>query len=107
MKFGRIIASAREREGLNQRELAALILKEDGEPISPPYLNDIEHNRRTPSSDHMIEQFAEALDIHPELLYYAARKIPASAYKVKVGEDRVIAAFKAFQGVLLAEKKVN
>jgi transcriptional regulator with XRE-family HTH domain len=107
MKFGRIIASAREREGINQKQLAGRILKEDGRPISPPYLNDIEHNRRTPSSDHMIEQFAEALDIHPELLYYAARKIPASAYKVTAGEDRVIAAFEAFQRVLRADKKVT
>src|ERR1700742_655476 len=100
MTFGRIIADARAREGLTQRDLADLILKEDGNPISAPYLNDIEHDRRTPSSDHMIKQLSEALDLHPELLYFAARKIPASAYKTEVSEDRVIAAFDAFRRVL-------
>jgi len=104
MQFGRIITDAREREGLTQKELAARVLKEDGTSISAPYLNDIEHNRRTPSSDHMIEQFADVLDIHSELLYYAARKIPASAYKFKVSEDRVIAAFEAFQRQLRGDK---
>ena len=44
MTFGRAIATARKEKGLSQKDLAALILKEDGTAISPQYLNDIEHN---------------------------------------------------------------
>ena len=47
--LGRLIASARKDKQLSQKELAALVLKEDGEAITPQYLNDIEHDRRSPS----------------------------------------------------------
>ncbi|HEX8178630.1 MAG TPA: helix-turn-helix transcriptional regulator [Pyrinomonadaceae bacterium] len=67
MQFGDIIQDARVKAELKQKELAARILKEDGKHISAPYLNDIERNRRTPSSDHMIEQFSKVLKIRPEL----------------------------------------
>jgi len=100
MEFGDIIEEARIKAGLNQKQLAARIIKQDGEHISAPYLNDIERNRRTPSSDHMIEQFSEVLEIQPELLYYASGKIPAWAYDHKVNEERVIDAFEAFKRVL-------
>jgi len=97
MQFGDIIQDARVKAKLKQKELAACIIKEDGEHISAPYLNDIERNRRTPSSDHMIEQFSKVLKISPELLYYAAGKIPAWAYDYRVNEERVITAFEAFK----------
>jgi transcriptional regulator with XRE-family HTH domain len=105
--FGKIIIRARKEAGLNQKQLAARIKKEDGEPISPPYLNDIEHDRRTPSSDHMIEQFSRTLQIPAVILYYTARRVPASAYKGKVREERVIAAFEAFQRVLRSDNQVS
>ena len=60
--FGRAIAKARKKKGLSQKELAALIEREAGAPISPQYLNDIEHDRRSPSSDHLVSQFAEDLN---------------------------------------------
>jgi transcriptional regulator with XRE-family HTH domain len=44
--FGEIVAQARKRKLLSQKELAALIKKEDGQSISAQYLNDIERNRR-------------------------------------------------------------
>ena len=97
MQFGNIIQEAREKAELNQKQLAACIIKEDGKHISAPYLNDIERNRRTPSSDHMIEQFSKVLKISPELLYYAAGKIPPWAYDYRVNEECVIAAFEAFK----------
>ena len=49
--FGRAVASARKEKQLSQKELAGLIRKEDGQTITPQYLNDIEHDRRSPSSD--------------------------------------------------------
>lgn len=64
--FGSVIASARKEQRLSQKELAEKILKEDGQPITPQYLNDIEHDRRRPSSDYLVRQFAKVLK-HPEV----------------------------------------
>src|SRR3546814_7067475 len=62
--FGRQISKARKAKALSQKELAAKIMKEeDGTAISPQYLNDIEHDRSSPTSDHLIRQFAELLNI--------------------------------------------
>lgn len=97
MSFGEIIAKTRKDKGLSQRQLASLIKKEDGQAISAPYLNDIEHDRRSPSSDHIIEQFAAALQIESDLLYFAIRRIPPQAYVTPIGEKRIIAAFRALR----------
>ncbi len=52
MTFGLAIAKARKAKGLSQKELAALVVKdEEGGAISPQYLNDIEHDRRSPTLD--------------------------------------------------------
>lgn len=67
--FGRLIASARKSKELSQKELAALVIKEDGEAITPQYLNDIEHDRRSPSSDHIVNQFARVLGLKPGPLF--------------------------------------
>ena len=56
--FGRIIADARKALGMSQKELAARTRKEGGGAISPQYLNDIEHDRRNPPSEYIIEQLA-------------------------------------------------
>jgi hypothetical protein len=45
----------------------------------------------------MIKEFSRALQIPAEILYYVARRVPASAYKNQYNEQRIIAAFKAFQ----------
>jgi len=68
MTFGGTVSEARRRRNLNQRQLAARVIKEDGRPISPQYLNDFEHERRTLSSGHLIEQVAEALGISEYVL---------------------------------------
>ena len=74
--FGRAIAGARKRKGISQKELAATILKEDGMPITPQYLNDIEHDRRSPSSDHLVKQFATVLEIKEDVMYWLADRLP-------------------------------
>lgn len=61
---------------MSQKDLAGLILKEDGAAISPQYLNDIEHDRRNPTSDHLIRQFAVALELSEDMLFFLAGKIP-------------------------------
>ena len=72
MSFGRTITEARKRANLSQRELAARVTKEDGRPISPQYLNDFERDRRTPTSDRLIEQLAQEFGISEYVLYHRA-----------------------------------
>ncbi|SET90780.1 helix-turn-helix domain-containing protein, partial [Oceanicella actignis] len=69
MTFGRAIAKARKAAGLSQKELAARVMKEEGGgSISPQYLNDIEHDRRSPSSSHLIREFSGILNIPEDYL---------------------------------------
>lgn len=98
MTFGSIIVRERRKAELNQKDLAALIIKEDGKPLSPTYLNEIEHGRRIPTSDYLIEEFASVLNIEPPILYFLARKIPDYDITLSQSEDsRVINAFRAFE----------
>ena len=64
--FGGAISEARKAKGWALKDLASRVLREDKEAISPQYLNDIEHDRRSPSSDRMVQQFADALEIDRE-----------------------------------------
>ncbi len=96
--FGRAISEARKNFGLSQKELALKILREDEDPISPQYLNDIEHDRRSPSSDRMVQQFAVVLNIKEDWLYYLAGKFPADVRQQKLSETEVTEAMLAFRG---------
>ena len=97
MTFGQVLAEARKKAGLSQKELAARIKKEDGQSISPQYLNDIEHNRRNPPSDFLIEPFAKTLHTPSEVLYYWAGTLPADVRDVEANEKKVVAAYQAFR----------
>jgi len=66
--FGQSISKAREGLSLSQKELAARMMKEEGGPISPQYLNDIEQDRRSPSSGHLIRQFSGILGLPADYL---------------------------------------
>ena len=61
---------------MSQKELAARIKREEGAPIASQYLNDIEHERRSPPSDQLVKQFAEVLDVDLDCLYYLAPPLP-------------------------------
>ena len=99
--LGQIILEKRKAIRLTQRQAASRIRKPDGKPISAVYLNDIEHDRRSPSSDHLIEQFAKALDIPMEVLYLATRRIPPTYVNIQATDDKkVVDAFEAFQAAL-------
>lgn len=96
--FGRAISQARKKKQWGLKEVCELVRREDGEPISPQYLNDIEHDRRSPSSDRMVTQFAEALDIDPDWLYYLAGRFPEDVRSRKMSEKDVARAMLAFRG---------
>ncbi len=94
--FGQIIAGARYRVGLNLRDAANLIKKEDGEPISYQYLNDLEKDRRNPPVDHLIDEIARVYGISRSYLYLLARRIP-SDFPVIVEELQAEAAYREFR----------
>ena len=101
--FGAAIASARKAKGWNQKELATKILKEEDEqPITPQYLNDIEHNRRSPTSDFLIRQFARVLGIDADALYGLSGLLPEPERKLvkKSTATDVSLAFQAFRRTL-------
>nr|WP_294522548.1 helix-turn-helix transcriptional regulator [uncultured Rhodopila sp.] len=95
--FGQTIAEGRKALGLRQRELAARVIKKDGQPISPQYLNDLEKDRRNPPSDHLMQQFASALGIDPDILFLCAGSFPPDIRSADVPPDQAVEAFKAFR----------
>ncbi len=100
MTFGQTIARARKKRGVSQRELAMRVVKEDGAPISPQYLNDIERDRRNPPGDHLLEQLARALDLDKDYLYFLAGKLPSDMRAGSRNPKQVAEAFKAFRRTL-------
>jgi transcriptional regulator with XRE-family HTH domain len=96
MTFGQILAEARKKLGLSQKELAERIKKEDGEPISPQYLNDIERDRRNPPSEFLITQFAKELKLSKDYVLLAAGTV-STEFKKKLSDSDPLEVEKAFQ----------
>ena len=99
MPFGQIIADARKKLGITQKDLAKRIKKEDGEPISPQYLNDIERDRRNPPSELLISQFAQELKVSKNYLMAAAGTLPEEFRRLVKDSDpeEVDRAFQVFR----------
>lgn len=77
---GQIIREGRIKTGTTQKELAARIMrKEEGreeeKAITPQYLNDIEHDRRTPP-EYIIRQIGKILDLNADHLVFLAGSVP-------------------------------
>jgi transcriptional regulator with XRE-family HTH domain len=103
--FGVLLSEARKAKGMSQKELATKVRKEDGQAISPQYLNDIEHDRRNPPSEFLIAQMAALLDCDRDTLCLAAGTIPGDLMKMAVTQpDKVEKAFKAFRRTVKGEK---
>ena len=73
--LGTIVRDARVKAGKTQRQLAENVKKEDGKPITPQYLNDIEFDRRTPS-EFVTRQIANALDLDAIRLVLIGGSVP-------------------------------
>lgn len=95
--FGSYIAQARKKLSMSQKELASRVFREEGEAISPQYLNDIERDRRNPSSEHLIQQFASALNISADYLHYLAGKLPEEFRNKNFSEQDVSEIFTVFR----------
>lgn len=95
--FGKAISAARKGKDWSLKDLAGRIKREDGETISPQYLNDIEHDRRSPSSDHMVQQFAEVLGLNRDGLYGLAGRFPEDIRTRNLTEGEFTTAMQAFR----------
>ena len=95
--FGRAVSIARKGKGWSLKDVASRIRREDGQSISPQYLNDIEHGRRNPSSDHMVHQFASVLEIKRDWLYYLAGRFPEDVRRQQLSEKEVTRRMVAFR----------
>lgn len=96
--FGRIIADGRKAKGWSLKELASRVKRVEGEEatISIQYLNDIEHERRGPSSDFMVTQFALALGLNVDWLLYRAGRWPEE-FRDKLPQQRFHDAMISFR----------
>ena len=96
--FGQALIAARQGAGIQQKVVAASVKKEDGVPISASYLHDLEHDRRQPPSDHIIEQLATALKMpNANLLYYLAGRFPPKLRSLSQADVyNIDRAFQAF-----------
>lgn len=97
MTFGRFITDARKKLNMTQKELAARIRRENGCPISPQYLNDIERDRRSPSSDHVVQQFAQALALNADYLHYLNGRFPEPERRRQLTEEQFKTGMLAFR----------
>jgi transcriptional regulator with XRE-family HTH domain len=95
--FGVAVSQRRKEKKMSQKELAALIKREDDLSISPQYLNDIEHDRRSPSSEMLIKQLANVLDMNEDVLYFLAGKIPADLVNQQPTPEKIERAMVAFR----------
>ncbi|MCU9849267.1 helix-turn-helix domain-containing protein [Defluviimonas sp. WL0024] len=99
--FGQAISKARKAIGFSQKELAARVMKEEaGGSISPQYLNDIEHDRRSPSSGHLIRQFSGILNIPQDYLFALAGRLPDDLRPNTTDPDKVVKAFAVLRRTL-------
>lgn len=93
--FGELISGRRRELGWSQKELTEKIVKEDGKPISPQYLNDLERDRRGAPSDQLIEAFATVLGLDKDLLFYSAGEVAPDLRGL--ASDQVQEAIVAFR----------
>ena len=49
--FGQVIVEAREASSLTQKVVAERLRRADGRRVLPPWLNDLEHDRRYPAGE--------------------------------------------------------
>ena len=97
MPLGETISTARKKLGYSQKELAEKLMKDEGGAISAQYLNDIEHDRRQPSSESLLRRLAEVLEIPIEVLLYQVGQLPADVRGQNPSPERIQEAYRAFR----------
>jgi transcriptional regulator with XRE-family HTH domain len=97
--FGQMIVAARKAAGLTQKSVAASLRRGNGRRVLPTFLNDLEHDRRYPPENAVIERLAKILKLSSDVLYfYAQRNTPDNQRNATDAE--VEAAYRAFRQAL-------
>lgn len=99
--FGTTIRDARRAKNWTQKDLARLVIKEDGVSISAQFMNDIELERRFPSR-HVIDSLGPLLDLDPLYLRVLAGQPPSDRPASDYPRERVQRAIRAYR-LLLGE----
>ncbi len=97
--FGQVIVDARKAASLTQKAVAERLRRADGRRVLPPWLNDLEHDRRYPPENPVIEQLAQVLNVSTDFLYFHARRLPANI-EGDFDEGSIEAAYRAFRNEL-------
>lgn len=97
--FGQVLTEARKTIGLTQKEVAERLRRGDGRKVLPPYLNDLEHDRRYPPENEVIEQLARILKVSADVLYFYAKRVPGDVSRA-AADSEVEAAYEAFRRVV-------
>jgi len=85
--LGQVIREGRVTKKMTQRQLAEKIKKENGNSITPQYINDIEFDRRTPS-EIITREIAKPLDLDPDFLVLLAGAVPQHILKSGITEQQ-------------------
>ncbi len=99
-----LITEARKKAGLTQKEVAERLRRGDGCKVLPPYPNDLEHDRRYPPENEVIEQLAKILKLSADVLYFYAKRVPADV-RHDADDADVEAAYQAFRKVIDEARK--
>ena len=97
--FGQVIVAARKAAGLTQKSVAEWLRRADGRRVLPPFLNDLEHDRRYPPEDEVINQLADILGLSADVLYLYAKRLSPDVRR-DASDTKVEAAYRAFREVL-------
>jgi transcriptional regulator with XRE-family HTH domain len=81
---------------MSQKELAQKTKREDGEPISPQFLNDIERDRRRPGT-FILNALAEQLKLNADELHLIAGQLPPDVVERGADADRMKRVMEAFR----------
>jgi transcriptional regulator with XRE-family HTH domain len=88
-KFGSLLKKLRLKNNYSLRQLAQKIIKDDGKPLSPSYLNDIERGRRNPPSAYIVEQLAKLLGEDVDFLLHEAGKTATEVERIIKEEPKI------------------
>ena len=97
--FGQVITEARKKAGLTQKDVAEQLRREDGRKVLPPFMNDLEHDRRYPPENAVIDQLARILKISSDVLYFYAKRLPSDVAR-GADDAQVEEVYQAFRKAL-------
>jgi transcriptional regulator with XRE-family HTH domain len=94
--LGKTISEKRRQKQLSQKQLADRTLREDGQPISPQFLNDIERDRRRPGP-FILNALAKNLELDPDELHFLAGQVPPDMVAGSTDDNRLKEVMQAFR----------